>query len=318
MPQTNERLVSTIISTHNRADLLSEALKSVISQKFDGGHEIIVVDDDSTDHTQSVVQSFDGVKYLKVKSGKPSKTRNAGIRQATGKYLAFLDDDDVWVEDRLAPAISILDNDDSIGMVYGQATMTSFDLAHPGPSFPTLPLPIGHPIAAFLNVVVHLNTVLVRRSVLDDVGLLNESVFGAEDMDITVRIARKYNVAAIERPLALIRGRDPLAVSKSSGQTAHWLGRVNDDIGLIKLHCAVKDEYQPSASEAAMILRKRSGWYVHMLLNMAASALDQGDVKEARAAAIASFKISPLHAISKPRFYKALLGLGTSSQKAVN
>jgi glycosyltransferase involved in cell wall biosynthesis len=298
-------VVSVIIPTHNRAHLLGEAIDSVLSQNVDD-IEIIVVDDDSTDGTQDVIARYPKIRNLRIKSGKPSRTRNAGINAATGKYVAFLDDDDIWLPNRLQPAIDMHENRPDVYMVYGQAALASYDLKECSPGFPAIPLAEGHPIAQLLKIVLHMNAVTMPRRVFDEVGLFDESVYGAEDMDLTVRTSRLGPVAAIPQVMALVRTRNATETKHVAGATQKWLNRMNDDIGLLKKHFAIADAYQPDRRDANAILLQRKGWYVHMLLDTAQQALEQGDRKELDFALRSAFRVSPLHVLSRPRFYKML------------
>jgi glycosyltransferase involved in cell wall biosynthesis len=93
--------VSIIIPTYNRSGLLKRAINSVLPQLLPSD-EILVVDDGSTDDTQSVVEGFgEPVRYLKVPNSGPSNARNVGITHAKGDLLAFLDDDDEWFANKL-------------------------------------------------------------------------------------------------------------------------------------------------------------------------------------------------------------------------
>lgn len=113
--------VSLIITTYNRARLLPRAVNSVLNQTY-GDFEIIIVDDCSTDSTQDVIQSFADPRIRwfthEVNRGL-SATRNTGIANARGEYIAFLDDDDECTPNRLADQVSILESNPEIGMVYG-------------------------------------------------------------------------------------------------------------------------------------------------------------------------------------------------------
>jgi len=93
--------VSVIIPTYNRADFLTEAVNSVLSQTW-RDLEIIVVDDGSTDGTQEVVRRYgEQVNYFCKENEGPSSARNMGIKKARGPYVAFLDSDDVWEPEKL-------------------------------------------------------------------------------------------------------------------------------------------------------------------------------------------------------------------------
>src|SRR5262245_66582080 len=97
-------LVSAIIPTYNRADLVGRAIQSALQQQLpDAGRvEVIVVDDESTDATPEVVKSFEGVRYLRQSNRREGAARNTGAAQANGAYLAFLDSDDYWLPGKLA------------------------------------------------------------------------------------------------------------------------------------------------------------------------------------------------------------------------
>ncbi|MFQ5769234.1 MAG: glycosyltransferase family 2 protein, partial [bacterium] len=117
---------TVVIPTHNRAELLKEAIQSVLAQTF-SDFELIVVDDHSTDNTRDVIASFrdSRIKYvLNDRTTGGAGTRNAGIFRAQGEWVAFLDDDDVWLPQKLALQYNkIQDVDDSVGLVYcGYAT----------------------------------------------------------------------------------------------------------------------------------------------------------------------------------------------------
>ncbi|MGE4504003.1 MAG: glycosyltransferase family 2 protein [Desulfovibrionaceae bacterium] len=96
-------LVSVIIPTHNRADLLPRTVESVLAQHFDD-FEVLVVDDGSTDNTAAVMESIHDprVHYIRNEwTGHPSIGRNTGIRASRGRLLTFLDSDDLWLPDKL-------------------------------------------------------------------------------------------------------------------------------------------------------------------------------------------------------------------------
>ncbi|HPI71773.1 MAG TPA: glycosyltransferase family 2 protein [bacterium] len=89
-------LVSVVIPTFNRADLLPAAIDSVLGQTYER-LEILVVDDGSTDHTMEVLRPYaDRIRVIAGEHRGPSAARNLGMRAATGEYLCFLDSDDVY------------------------------------------------------------------------------------------------------------------------------------------------------------------------------------------------------------------------------
>ena len=121
--ELSEVLVSVVITTFNRQELLGKALRSVQSQSYQN-LEIIVVDDYSDDDTPSIVAEFmrhdPRIVYLRTpnQSGRPSIPRNLAIAQAKGKYIAFLDDDDYWRRKKIEVQIRALGKDENFSMVF--------------------------------------------------------------------------------------------------------------------------------------------------------------------------------------------------------
>ncbi|MBL1264891.1 glycosyltransferase family 2 protein [Candidatus Methylomicrobium oryzae] len=98
-------LISVIIPTYNRAPFVCEAIDSVFSQTFTD-YEIIVVDDGSTDSTKEVLEKYqDKIKYIYQENSGVSAARNAGIKNSTGSWLAFLDSDDKWMPQYLSTQV---------------------------------------------------------------------------------------------------------------------------------------------------------------------------------------------------------------------
>ncbi len=100
---------SIIIPTYNRADILKSAIQSVLNQKFNDW-ELIIVDDGSTDHTKEVIGSFDSaqMKYVYQENSERGAARNKGVLEASGKYVFFLDSDDLIYPDHLQHAFEEL------------------------------------------------------------------------------------------------------------------------------------------------------------------------------------------------------------------
>jgi glycosyltransferase involved in cell wall biosynthesis len=203
--------VSVIIPTYNRADLIGQAIDSVLAQAHQQV-EVIVADDGSTDDTAAVVGAYgDRVRYLPLPHrGLPAATRNAGIRAATGDLLAFLDSDDLFLPNKLAVQAAALVQNLAAGVAYANGVYfrTTPD-APVGRVQDGLPTPSGWVFGDLLagNFLAP-PVVLVRRTVLDEVGLFDESpdFFAVEDFDLWLRLAAHTpfvytpgDVAAIRR-----------------------------------------------------------------------------------------------------------------------
>ncbi len=111
--------VSVIIPTYNRSNLVKEAIESVLQQSFTD-FEVIVVDDGSTDDTHSVVQQISNgrIRYHYKDNGGQSSARNLGLVKAKGKYIAYLDEDDLWPSDYLETVVRQLDTKEDYGATY--------------------------------------------------------------------------------------------------------------------------------------------------------------------------------------------------------
>lgn len=104
----NQKLVSIIIPTFNRASMVGEAIRSAQSQNYPS-KQIIVIDDGSEDETAQVIAQFDGIEYYRQRNKGQASARNLGLHYAKGEYIASLDSDDIWQENFLADGIECLE-----------------------------------------------------------------------------------------------------------------------------------------------------------------------------------------------------------------
>ncbi len=111
--------VSVIIPIFNGENYLAESIASVLNQSF-SPHEIIIIDDGSTDTSANIAQSFgDGVSYYFQPNAGIAAARNKGVEKANGDYLAFLDCDDLWTKDKLSLQIAAFKTDPSLDIAFG-------------------------------------------------------------------------------------------------------------------------------------------------------------------------------------------------------
>lgn len=202
--------VSVVIPAYNAEKYLAETIGSVLDQTY-GDYEIIVVDDGSSDGTLEVAQSFEPrIKALTKTNGGPASARNLAIKNSRGDYIAFLDSDDLWVSDKLAAQVALLEKAPAVGLVYSEALMFTGNNGElkvgdkigftSEPSFRTL----------LFGDYIPNSTVVIRRGCVDKVGLLNESreLIGVEDYEYWMRVAKHFAMAGIARPLAYYRIRE--------------------------------------------------------------------------------------------------------------
>lgn len=201
-------MVSIILPTYNRAEFLGEAISSVLGQSFKN-FELIVVDDGSTDRTPQLVKQFTDSRliYIAQSNKGRSAARNNGLLNARGCYIAFLDSDDVYLEGKLEIQAAYMDKYPEFGMIYTSAYCidSKGKRLDEQPYFALAEGNIYKQIAFFQPLTITLPTVMIRREVLDAVGNFDEAMERFEDTDLWRRIAKRYQVGAINVPTCLLR-----------------------------------------------------------------------------------------------------------------
>jgi hypothetical protein len=192
-------LVSVIIPTYNRADLLPRALDSVLEQTFDD-FEVLVIDDASTDDTREVIQAYadSPVQYMRQpKNRGVSAARNRGLREAKGELIAFLDSDDEWLPKKLKLQVQrFREQPEHVGLVYTGATMIYDD----GTEKEKRPTRQGEVYDDLLvkNFVYPTSGIMVRASAAEQVGLFDEQMPANEDWDYWLRCTRQFEIDYVD------------------------------------------------------------------------------------------------------------------------
>ena len=209
---TNERpLVTVVIPTHNGAAFLGDSVRGVLAQTY-RRHEVIVVDDGSTDDTRGVLRTFgDTITYLYQAQQGPSAARNAGIRRARGEFICLLDADDSWSADKLALQTSYMEAHPEVGFLFADAEETEGSMILKSSILATMKFGADalsqRPLqAAFEKLLIEnfvpTSTVMIRKSCLLRSGLFDETLGNAEDRDMWLRLAATTAVACVPRILA--------------------------------------------------------------------------------------------------------------------
>src|SRR5262245_38128505 len=196
--------VSVIIPTHNRAHFLRDAISSVFNQTFQD-FEIIVVDDASTDNTSEIVAAFNDerIRFLRHDANKGgSAARNTGILNSQCDYIAFLDDDDEWLPEKLAKQMdTLLESPPEVGCVYTGHVMvdrTSGRVIDHRP--PTKRGDLSKDLL-ISNCIGGTSSVLLRKNCLQKVGLFDENLPRSQDYDLWLRIANGFLFEYVPEPL---------------------------------------------------------------------------------------------------------------------
>ncbi|MHB0977643.1 MAG: glycosyltransferase family 2 protein [Candidatus Aquicultorales bacterium] len=204
-----EPLVSVIIPTYNGERYISETLKSVVEQTYPN-LEIIVVDDASTDGTLEALKPFiRQIKLVERKvNGGVAAARNTGIKASSGDIVALLDQDDLWLPERLSKGVEAFFAKPGAGLV-AVNTFIENEMTGDRARCWKRVVRTGDRVTKRLlaeNFICSAG-VLISRRALDEVGLFDEAFYGADDYDMWYRIARHFDFVILEEPLAVWRYR---------------------------------------------------------------------------------------------------------------
>lgn len=205
-------MISVIIPTFNRAEFLKEAVQSVLNQDYFRGREgedvfeVIVIDDGSTDKTGEIVHSFAyDIRYIYQENRGVSAARNVGLQHARGDFIAFLDSDDLWERDKIGVQMSLMSTVSRTMVCYTEETWIRHGVfvnpkkrhrKYSGWIFDKV-LPL---------CLISLSSALFRSEVFDKIGSFDEDFPVCEDYDFGIRLAYRYQVLFLTRPLIIKRG----------------------------------------------------------------------------------------------------------------
>ena len=192
-------LVSIIIPTYNHSTFLSKALNSIVKQTYEKW-EAIIIDNYSTDDTQKIVNRYNDkrFKYLKIENnGVIAKSRNFGIQNAQGEWIAFLDSDDWWTTDKLQLCVSNINNE--VDFIYHALEINYYKYPSYLKKNSLQGRQLNKPILLDLLLggikkgnAIGNSSVVVRKNILSKIGGINENkkLVGSEDYNTWLRIAQ--------------------------------------------------------------------------------------------------------------------------------
>ncbi len=218
------QLVSVVIPTYNRASYIRDALESVFRQTF-RDHEIIVVDDGSTDDTKQVLAPFmNRIRYLYQENRGEAAARNRGIGESRSEWIAFLDSDDMWEPQALETLLQAARSNPEAGLIAmrarailpdGTRTGRLLGKKSPGPSYSTRSLLWGDSGGVL--------TPMIRRSMFEKVGTFDETLSSATDCDMWLRLSFHTQMICIQKPLLLIRVHEENLSGDKAINARMWL-----------------------------------------------------------------------------------------------
>jgi glycosyltransferase involved in cell wall biosynthesis len=186
-------LVSVIIPCYNQAHFLDEAIESVLAQTY-SNHEIIVVDDGSTDNTATVARCHSPVRYIYQENAGPSAARNTGVKESRGEYLVFLDADDRLLPEALEVGVNCLREHPDCAFASGFCRLITADGALLGK--PEQPRILHDHYLEFLrrNYIWCPSSVIYRRGMFEIVKGFDTSLGRCEDYDLFLRITKDHPI----------------------------------------------------------------------------------------------------------------------------
>ena len=217
--------VSVILPTLTRLDFLRRAVASVLAQTYEDFEIVVVVDGPSPDVAAFVSSHPDPRVRLvqRERNGGVAAARNSGLEAAHGRYVALLDDDDIWLPEKLARQVPLLDAGadvvhslvyvaDGDGSVYDAPTQRGFRLFREVAA-------AGYPYVWLLRRSSYqIGTFVIRRRCLDEVGGFDAELAPMDDLDLVHRLSRRFPLTLVDEPL-----------SKWCIHGANWSNAMNPD-----------------------------------------------------------------------------------------
>lgn len=249
MAQDSSFRISVILPTWNRRRWLPQALDSVLQQTLPP-HEIIVVDDGSTDGTlEALAPNYPAVRWIRQENRGPAAARNAGARAATGNWLAFLDSDDRWLPEKLQKQVAFLKEHPDYEVVHtNEIWIRNGRRVNPkkkhqkygGWIYPQcLPLCIISP-----------SSLLISRRLWEELGGFDESYPACEDYELWLRLAARHPVGYLPEPLIVKHGGHADQLSRQWGLDRY---RVRALQSMLERHALPADWHEATRRE---LLRK--------------------------------------------------------------
>ena len=205
--------VSIIIPTFNRRDYITIALDSVLAQTYKD-YEIIIIDDGSSDDTKEVLKPYqDKIRYFYHDNKGIPATRNRGIREAHGDYIALLDSDDYWLPEKLERQMDCFKKNPHYGMVATRCSSITQDGRFREKNRPGKSGWILNDL--FKANFIRTSSAMIKKECFEKAGFFDESLPMYEEVDLWLRIAKHYPIGFINTPLTVYID-NPQGVSTNS------------------------------------------------------------------------------------------------------
>lgn len=215
-------LVSLLITNRNRDRYLATAIKSVLAQTFTD-FELIIWDDGSTDCSVEIAQQFAAqdqrVRIIAAPHQGIPRSRTAAIAQLTGRYLGWVDSDDILAPTALAETVAVLESNPRVGLVYTDYLVMDAESQVTGLGSRCQ---IPYSREALLHKFITFHFRLLRRSVYDQIGGINLAFPYAYDYDLCLRLSEVTDVYPLKKPLYFYRYYAANNSHRKAAEQTHW------------------------------------------------------------------------------------------------
>ena len=251
------KTVSVIMPTFNTEKFIAESIESVLSQTF-MDLELIIVDDGSTDKTAEIAHEFESqdnrVKLISQENQGVSVARNTGIENSTGKFIAFLDSDDLWKPDFLESLIALIDSD--AGIFYSRYELSTGSESPNRSPNGYLEKFIDDPLQE-LFFPFHIGSLLIRRDILDRFKIrFKIGMKICEDVLFIAQLLSVSSAIGIDKTLMIYRVREKSATT-SKWNPEEWIDRVR----MFEYAMPFVNQHRPEALEIFKVAFSYQSFY---------------------------------------------------------
>ncbi|SEQ83527.1 Glycosyltransferase involved in cell wall bisynthesis [Hyunsoonleella jejuensis] len=204
---------SVVIPLYNKGNYIKATLQTIVNQTFND-FEIIIINDGSTDNSREVVTHFSDsrIKLIDQENQGLSRARNAGIKNASGNYIALIDADDFWLPHHLKQLHNLIIDFPNAGLYSTGYTLKKSEHIYHRAKFNGLPDNFRGIVPNFFkhslqNCIAWVGSVCFPKNVLDDVGYFDLDIFSEQDTDMYIKVALKYDVALDNTSISSIYNR---------------------------------------------------------------------------------------------------------------